>query len=136
MILPKPLYDIYKEKYENYSQGVSKLEQLSLALFMKDGLYKRHTKKLHNAYKHKNELILNAFNKYLGNCDVTYSGIESNLHIILTFKKINSLSKFINNCNTHKLKIIILKSNTVILPYSGILNDDIDNTVRTILYNI
>lgn len=136
MILPKSLYDLYKDKYEDYSQGVSKLEQLSLALFMQEGLYKRHTKKLHNAYKLKNELILSAFNKHLGECDVTYSGIESNLHIILTFKKINSLGKFINNCNSKKLKTIILKNNTVILPYSGIVNEDIDQIIRTILFNI
>ncbi|MFK5884032.1 MAG: PLP-dependent aminotransferase family protein [Candidatus Izemoplasma sp.] len=136
MILPKSIYDIYKDKFEDYSQGVSKLEQLSLALFMKEGLYKRHTKKLYNAYKFKNELILNAFNNQLGECDVTYSGIESNLHIILTFGRTDSLNKFINNCAIQKLKIIILKNNTVILPYSGMLNEDIDNIVRSTLYNI
>lgn len=136
MILPKPLYDIYKEKFNEYSQGVSTLEQLSLALFMKEGLYKRHTKKLYSAYKLKNELIMKAFENHLDECKISYSGIESNLHIILKFDKPSGYNKFTKNCLDNNLKISILDEKTIIFHYSGINDEDIDKTVSKILHNL
>ena len=137
MILPISLYDIYKEVFDQHSQGVSKLNQLSLALFMKEGLFKRHTKKLYNLYKEKNEILASSLDKYVLNGSVNIRGTESNLHVILDFKNKKSLNHFTSNCDALFLKYEIIDNLTsVIFPYSGIENNNIKKLVEKLFANI
>jgi len=129
MILPKPVYDIYKEVYDKFSQGVSKLDQLVLAEFMKEGLFKRHTKKLYSIYKHKNELVLKAMEKYTSS-DIDYSGVESNLNVIIRFKDNESKEKFILKCEILHLKTYSINNLNLILPYAGIKDELIEDTIK------
>ncbi len=117
MILPIPLYNKYKASYKSFGQGVSKLEQLSLALYMKEGLFKRHTKKLYTLYREKNECLIKELDKY----DVTVSGTDSNLHVIIDFKEHQLLVSFMKQCNQLKMQYEPIKdSHKVIFPYSGL----------------
>ena len=137
MVLPLDLYKIYKDVFENFSQGVSKLDQLSLALFMKEGFFKRHTKKLYNLYKEKNDLLLKSLNKYNKKSIFTVRGTDSNLHVIIDFKKRESLEIFIRNCERYYLKFeVILGKNSVIFPYSGIENTKIEQVIKDLFYNM
>jgi len=137
MILPKDLYNIYKEVYQNFAQGVSKLDQLSLGLFMKEGLFRRHTKKLYNQYKEKNDLLLKSLSKYNKHHAFKVSGTDSNLHVIIDFKKRESLDIFVRNCERYYLKFNIIENkNSVIFPYSGIENKQIPNTIKDLFYNM
>ncbi len=137
IVLPIPLYNIYKECYSNFSQGVSKLDQLSLGLFMKEGLYQRHVKKLYNMYKEKNSIMINALNRSNKKKKFKFRGTDSNLHVVLDFKNKLSLNSFIRNCNRYYLDYeIIDNSNSVIFPYSGIENSDVSRLIKNLLYNI
>jgi GntR family transcriptional regulator/MocR family aminotransferase len=137
MVLPKELYNIYKDHYTDYSQGVSKLEQLSLALFMKEGLYKRHTKKLYNLYKEKNEIMKKALEKFNKHKNFTIRGTDSNLHVVLDFKTKKHMTTFQKNCERSHLKYeVITGSNSIIFPYSGIENTDIPKLVKNLFYNM
>jgi len=137
MILPLDLYKIYKEVFSNFSQGVSKLDQLSLAQFMKEGLFRRHTKKLYNLYKEKNDILLKALEQYNKKNRFTVRGTDSNLHVIIEFKEKDNLEIFIRNCERYYLKYDrILKSKSVIFPYSGIENQSIEKTIRDLFYNM
>ena len=137
MVLPKELYNIYKDHYTDYSQGVSKLEQLSLALFMKEGLYKRHTKKLYNLYKEKNEIMKKALEKFNKYKNFTIRGTDSNLHVVLDFKTKKHMTTFQKNCERSHLKYdVITGSNSIIFPYSGIENTDIPKLVKNLFYNM
>ncbi len=137
MVLPLPLYDIYKERYRDFSQGVGKLEQLSLALFMKEGLYRRHTKKLYNLYKDKNAIMKKALNKQNKKKSFKVRGIDSNLHIVIDFKTKRLLNSFTRNCDRYYLKYdLIDNENSVIFPYSGIENKDIPKLVKDLFYNM
>jgi GntR family transcriptional regulator/MocR family aminotransferase len=137
MVLPKELYNIYKTIYTNFSQGVSKLEQLSLALFMKEGLYKRHTKKLYNLYKEKNEIMKKALSKYNRHNNFKIRGTDSNLHVVLDFKSQKLTEYFVKNCERSHLHYEVIKNkNSVIFPYSGIENNEIPILVKNLFYNL
>ncbi len=137
MVLPLSLYNIYKERYNDFAQGVSKLEQLSLAQFMKDGLYQRHTKKLYNQYKEKNEIMKHALQRYNKKKQFQIRGTDSNLHVVLDFRTKTQLKTFSRNCDRFHLKYDVIQGqNSVIFPYSGIENKNIKTLARDLLYNI
>jgi GntR family transcriptional regulator/MocR family aminotransferase len=137
MVLPMKLYEVYKANYYNYAQGVSKLEQLAVGLYMKEGLYQRHTKKLYNLYKEKNEIVLKELEKYQKNHDFKIRGSESNLHIVFDFKNKSQKKAFIRNCERYYYKYeAINNQNSVIFPYSGIENKRIKKIFKDLLYNI
>lgn len=128
MILPIPLYDKYKELHTSFSQGVSKLEQLTLALYMKEGLFKRHTKKLYSLYKEKNEMITS----YLDKHNIKYRGTDSNLHVILDFDTVESLKVFTTNCDAFEYQYEVLDQ-SVIFPYSGLEVNKIPQIIEALL---
>jgi len=131
MIIPLKLYDTFQEHIKKYSQGVSKLEQLALAKYMKDGLFKRHTKKLYHKYKEKNELILKAIRSYQERFNFNVLGSDSNLHLILDFKNEDNRSSFLKKASEFKFKTnTIYGSNLIIFPYSGIENTEIHSVLN------
>ncbi len=137
MILPVPLYNIYKENYSRFSQGVSKLEQLTLSRYMKEGCFRRHTKKLYNLYKEKNEAITNALISQNKHNNFSIRGNDSNLHVILDFKTKYYLNTFIRNCERYSLYYErINDSNSIIFPYSGIETKDINKLIKDLFYNM
>ncbi len=137
MVLPVSLYNIYKDNYSRFSQGVSKLEQLTLARFMKEGCFRRHTKKLYNLYKEKNEVITSYLIKQNKHKNFKIRGNDSNLHIILDFKTKYYRDTFIRNCDRYPLKYEIINgSNSVIFPYSGIETKDIPKLIKALFYNM
>ena len=137
MVLPLSLYNIYRDHYQDFSQGVSKLEQLSLAIFMKEGLYQRHTKKLYKLYKEKNNLMIESIKKYNKRNHFKIRGTDSNLHVVIDFVNKTYLATFIRNCDRFDLKYEEIRgSNSVIFPYSGIENKDIKRLVKNLFYNM
>ncbi len=137
MILPVPLYNIYKNRFSDFSQGVSKLEQLTLARFMKEGCFRRHTKKLYNLYKEKNEAITSSLIRQNKHNNFSIRGNDSNLHVILDFKTKYYLDTFIRNCDRYSLGYEKINgSNSVIFPYSGIETKNIKRLIKDLFYNM
>jgi GntR family transcriptional regulator/MocR family aminotransferase len=137
MILPEDIYNKYTSIFENFSQGVSKLDQLSLAQFMKEGLFKRHTKKLYAKYKEKNEAILTALKKQQKRKNFDILSTESNLHVVLDFVDTKDYKSFTKNCSRFRLKYDTISTlNQVIFPYSGIEVKDINKLIKDLFYSI
>ena len=137
MVLPVSLYNIYKDNYRKNSQGVSKLDQLSLALFMKEGFFKRHTKKLYAQYKEKNETIKKCLLKKSKKNSFTIRGSDSNLHIVLDFNTGKSLNQFVKNCDKLSFEYSKIENkNSVIFPYSGIEIKDISKVMKKLLHSV
>ena len=61
MVLPAKMAEIFSSIAGDYSPTCSKLEQLTLALFMETGLYQTHIKKLRKLYAQKLARITEAF---------------------------------------------------------------------------
>jgi GntR family transcriptional regulator/MocR family aminotransferase len=64
MILPPQMADIFDASSRDYTQTCSKTEQLTLAIYMNQGLYQINIKKLRTLYAQKLQAALTALNKY------------------------------------------------------------------------
>lgn len=58
MVLPAPIARTFARQLAGYSPTCSKLEQLTLAMFMETGLYQTHIRKLRKLYAQKLTLVL------------------------------------------------------------------------------
>jgi GntR family transcriptional regulator/MocR family aminotransferase len=83
MVLPASISKMFADMVSDYSQTCSKLEQLTLAMFMEQGQYQTHIKKLRKLYSQKLNLIIDAFEPYSDFLTVknTASGINLMLEI-------------------------------------------------------
>ena len=82
MVLPKEMVEIFDAIKSDYTQTCSKTEQLTLALFMEEGLYYTNIKKLRNLYSQKLQTALAAFAKF-GSGFTTPTNTNSGINIIL-----------------------------------------------------
>ncbi len=64
MVLPKQLARIFEAHKRDYVQTCSKTEQLTLWLFMQQGLYHIHIKKLRRLYAQKLQAVIRAIETY------------------------------------------------------------------------
>ena len=63
MVLPPQIAEAFARQLEGYSQTCSKLEQLTLAMFMETGLYQTHIRKLRKLYSQKLSLVAGTFRR-------------------------------------------------------------------------
>ena len=82
MVLPESMMEIFNTIKTDYTQTCSKTEQLTLALFMEDGLYYTNIKKLRKLYGQKLQIALTAFACF-GVGFVTPTNTNSGINIIL-----------------------------------------------------
>ncbi len=82
MVLPQKMIDIFNSIKSDYTQTCSKTEQLTLALFMEEGLYYTNIKKLRNLYGQKLQTALSAFSHF-GKGFVTPTNTNSGINMIL-----------------------------------------------------
>ena len=61
MVLPSSMTEIFSSIAGDYSPSCSKLEQLTLAMFMESGMYQTHIKKLRKLYSQKLARITDVF---------------------------------------------------------------------------
>lgn len=136
MAIPKKLLHIYNNLKPRYTQSSSKIDQLVLSTFIRDGYMDRHLRKIRRVYKTKNQLITKVINEKASNI-IKIVNADSGLHIVLeiiTSKKIEDiyLDAQINNI----LINIINKTNDQILlslNYSGIKKEKISEFIDLLI---
>ncbi|HBV67922.1 MAG TPA: GntR family transcriptional regulator [Clostridiales bacterium] len=130
MVLPDRLLPKYNLIKARHTQSTSKIDQLVLASFMREGHMSKHLRKIKRIYKKKNTLLVNSFkNTFDGRLEVISS--DSGLHIVceaITKKAEEKLKEDARNLNI-LLNIISSKNGKIIfsLNYSGIIMDEIHN---------
>ncbi|MPW25375.1 aminotransferase class I/II-fold pyridoxal phosphate-dependent enzyme [Alkalibaculum sp. M08DMB] len=140
MILPQKILDRYKSKIGRYSQTSSKIEQLTLAQFMKEGYLEKHLRKIRKVYHRKNEIIVNYINKYAKE-KINILGHDSGLHMMFELKT-NKISKEII-AEAEKLNIYLEVVEgyhegklVVVFTYSGLEEEDIEGILQLLIKNI
>lgn len=83
MVLPLPLMKLFSEMLSVYTQTCSKMEQLTLALYMEKGLYQTNIKKLRSLYAQKMQLATACLKRQLKN-RVRVLANSSGLHMFLS----------------------------------------------------
>ncbi|MCI7146296.1 MAG: PLP-dependent aminotransferase family protein [Clostridiales bacterium] len=111
MVLPPHLAGIFSSIAGEYSQTCSKLEQLTLAMFMETGNYQTHIKKLRKLYSEKLNTVCEAFASCAGDF-VSLKNTSSGINVLLTIDSGKEPAQL-------KKEAESLGIPTVILPGSG-----------------
>lgn len=123
MVIPKKLLPKYNAIKNRHTQSTSKIDQLVLASFIKEGHMLKHLRKIKRIYKKKNTLLINSLrNTFNDKLEIINS--DSGLHIVCEAKTHKQKDKLIEDARKARilLNIISLVNNKVIfsLNYSGI----------------
>lgn len=123
MVIPKKLLSTYFSIKTRYTQSTSKIDQLVLANFMKEGYMSKHLRKIKRIYRKKNLLLTNSIiEKFKDNIEIINS--DSGLHIVCEVKTNKTEAEINKLCKKQNLLLNIISScnNEVIfsLNYSGI----------------
>lgn len=123
MIIPKNLLSKYYSIKSRYTQSTSKIDQLVLASFMKEGYMLKHLRKIKRIYRRKNLSLTNSLKEtFKDNIEIINS--DSGLHIVCEAKTMKSNYKINEDSkkNNILLYIVSYNENKIIfsLNYSGI----------------
>lgn len=134
MILPLDLIPAYQLKGKQYNQTSSKIEQLALAAYMRDGWLEKQVRHLRKIYARKNQLLIEAIESIMKN-KVRILGKEAGLHILLEVQASVSpeeLARFAEDAGVRVMPItnffmeeVSKKPPLVLLAYGGIPTNQI-----------
>ncbi len=129
MVIPKKLLHKYNDIKNRHTQSTSKIDQIVLAHFMRDGYMQKHLRKVKRIYRKKNLNLAGSLkSNYKDKIEIINS--DSGLHIVcqaLTSKGIEKIKEDAKS-NDILLNIINLNNNKLLfsLNYSGIEMDEIN----------
>ena len=135
MILPESLTPIFDAMKSRYSQSVSKIEQLALSNFMKEGAFERHIRRIKKIYGRKNQLLIEAFQNNPSPL-IDLIGMGSGVHVMLRFNNQVNIIEMLEA--TKKIGIVLEgingfdQKNIIVFSYSGIPDAQIDEVVDQI----
>ncbi len=139
MILPQKLLDRYKRKISRYSQSASKIEQLTLSKFMKEGYLEKHLRKIKKVYHRKNEIIVNYMNKHAKD-KMNILGHDSGLHMMFELKTNKTNSEIISEAEKLNIYLEVVEgyneAKVVVFTYSGLEEEEIQGVLQLFIKNI
>lgn len=86
IMLPKKLMLKYQKYKYLHEQAVSRIDQLTLELFIKEGYWERHIRKMRRIYSKKHEIVVKILKENLNENFYVNDG-KAGLHILLEVKK-------------------------------------------------
>lgn len=140
MVLPKPLLTRYNEELSFYSCTVSNFEQYTLAKFIEKGHLEKHINRMRNYYRNLRDAILTCIEKHPSFSRTTILEKDAGLHFLLKLDTRISDSELIAKAADQGIHISCLNqyfaapqekdSHTIIINYSGIQLQDIEEAIR------
>ncbi|MCP8971332.1 PLP-dependent aminotransferase family protein [Ectobacillus ponti] len=138
VILPPILLTRYKKHFQNQSQSASPLIQRALYLFMKEGSFSRHVRRMRKLYQAKHRALLTAIEAYMGE-RVRVIGQRAGLHLLLEVAGGQS-GELVRRAETAGVKVYEPKKywadpdacppGLVILGFGGLREEDITEGIR------
>ena len=84
LVLPEPLLEVYRQKASFLASTVSRIDQMVLDEFFRDGYYERHLSRMRAAYKRKRDVLISCLRASFGEgCRI--SGEEAGIHLLAAF---------------------------------------------------
>lgn len=127
MILPTDFIKNKMKTIQTFTPTLSKLEQLTLYEYIRQGHFHKQLKKTYALSKRKNEWLQNLI-KTFPMKTIQISGLNSNMHILLTTTNTDPIITFLNDL-TYSYKQI---NNTVLIPYNGLDLDELTSLIQGI----
>lgn len=122
MVLPPLLSERYRARASRYNQTASKIEQLALSRYVKEGQLERQLRRLRKLYAAKSTTLMDALEKAFGEA-VTFILQETPLCLILTIKSAKSCGELCALAEQNGVRIIPVKGGgapKVMLGFAGI----------------
>lgn len=85
IVMPLPLTPVFRQRLQPYSQSVSPLLDAAMLIFMREGHFERHIRRMRRIYQTKHRTIIAAITHYMGS-RVEIIGQKAGLHLILVVR--------------------------------------------------
>ena len=132
MVLPAEMAELFSAMAGDYSQTCSKLEQLTLALFMETGNYRTHIKKLRKLYSQKLDAVTAAFDE-LASDFIEVRNTSSGMNIVLRIDSDKSSEALKKEAESLGLPLSILKDKMFIFNYSQLPPAEIPDLLKSLV---
>lgn len=140
IVLPQNLMDVYQHMYVNYYQSVPSVIQKGLALFMKEGYFTTHIRKMRKVYENKHKKLVDALNKYMGN-NIEIIGQKAGLHLLVKVKNNRTTKELVNAAKKVGVKVYDptlyalndktkINSSLIMMGYGGLSEEKIEKGVH------
>ncbi|MEG6533855.1 MocR-like pyridoxine biosynthesis transcription factor PdxR [Caldifermentibacillus hisashii] len=104
MVLPEQLLKSFQTHFQSYEQPVSKILQKTVALFMQEGYWQKHLRRMRHIYQKKHETLHQSIRKFMGE-QVKIIGEESGLHLLIEVKNGDNEETLIEKAKSSGVKI-------------------------------
>ncbi len=139
MVLPYQLLTVYRQLFTDYSTNVSLLDQRTLTMFMEQGYWERHLRKMRTIYKKKHDTLIRSIYHHFGS-QVDIIGQGAGLHLILELVG-NSLNEaeLINRAQENDIRLLSLsstylhkneKKSQIMLGFGSLSSNEIDRGIE------
>lgn len=117
MVLPDEMAEMFSSMAGDYSQTCSKVEQLTLAMFMETGNYRTHIKKLRKLYSQKLMAVTEGFAAEAADF-IEVRNTSSGMNVILRVDSDKDAAQLKKEAEILGLPVSILEKDLLILHYS------------------
>lgn len=135
MVVPEMLLEEIQSLQQVYNPTVSKIEQMALAMYMKDGELDKHMRRIKKLFYKKNERLLQCINNYLSPY-ISEIYPSSGVHILLALYEDIDLQGLLNELHYKKSKLLEIiqvpsfSKGQVLIKYRDIPLQAIDETIK------
>ena len=129
MVLPEEMSDVFTAMAGDYSQTCSKLEQLTLAMFMETGNYQIHIKKLRKLYSQKLSAVTDTLSEHASDF-IQIRSSSSGMSILLDVISSKSTEELKKEADTLGLPISSIDEKRFIFYYNHLPLDDIPDLLK------
>ena len=129
MVLPKAMAEVFSTMAGDYSQTCSKLEQLTLAMFMETGNYQTHIKKLRKLYSQKLTAVTDTLED-IANDFINVRNTSSGLNVILKVNSHKDAETLKKEAESIGLPISVLDKDLFIFYYNQLPLGDIPQLLQ------
>lgn len=105
MVLTEELYNVYKEKEQEFTQAASKTEQIALCQFIRDGHIDSQIRKIRKLYTDKTKLLYTAMKKYFDDVQIGDNGLQ----LKIKAKYSGTKEDFIKELKNNKISVFVEK---------------------------
>ena len=137
MVLPMPLVSEYQKKCGFVSSTVSRVDQLIVESFIKDGYYERHLNKTRALYRGRHDTLINGL-KPLGEC-CRISGENAGVHLLLTFENGMTEDEIVERAKRVQIRVYRMsdyvigkkeRNATILLGYANLKEEEIEEATK------
>lgn len=123
IILPSLLATKYKEKFASYPCSVSRIDQKVIALFMSEGHYERHIRRMKRVYRERRDKMLSLLREKIP--DLIIRGEDSGLHFVIKKEGMDE-KKVVNNLKEQGVLASNSSDGYLIVGYAHLKDNEIE----------